>query len=80
MEYVDTEMKPGLELSQIENELHKAVGMLQTRFDIINIDVHAVIDATDEYTKPCSWQYWRESYMELVEDLKKAGIVKEKEV
>ena len=59
------------------SELKSDIVQLTTRFDIIDIDVNVLLDAMDDTSKPCSWQFWMESYLELVSELVRAGIVKE---
>lgn len=45
--------------------------------DIIEIDVHSLLETMDSTTKPCSWQFWMDRYMDLVKDLVDAQIIAE---
>jgi hypothetical protein len=58
-------------------DLNADILHLTTRFDMIDIDVNALLDAMEDATKPCSWQFWMDKYFELVYELVRAGIVKE---
>ena len=58
-------------------ELQSDILKMSTRFDIIDIDVNTLLDAMEDTTKPCSWQFWMDKYFELVDELVRAGIVKE---
>ena len=59
------------------SELQSMITRLTGRFDIINIDVHSVLDSQESTTKPCSWHYWMNTYLDLVNELITAGIVEE---